>query len=186
MTSEINNLKRKIEQINLKLSINDKNEKKQKEHINKIEQKYQDLATKLNIQSDLSLIKTQIDLSNTKNLENLHEYNEQIKTLQKDSSSKLFVDEFVRLKSEPSQKKKRYGSVKEYKDEETEDFENRKLNESNFNLLRGKIEKLANIILKETKNNENKKNLLDEQIVNSEFENHQLENKIKEKEKVYY
>lgn len=79
--------------------------------------------------SDLSKIKEEIEENNKKGLLELQKFNQEVKKLRKNSKQdtpQFMLDDLIRLKTEPIVKKKRYASVKEYredKDEVLEGFE---------------------------------------------------------------
>lgn len=73
---------------------------------------------------DLKKIKEEIDENNKRKLVELQKFNQEMKKLRKSSKQdapQFMIDDLIRLKTEPIVKKKRYGSVKEYKEKEGKD-----------------------------------------------------------------
>jgi hypothetical protein len=126
---EINALRGKSDKIKRQLNIDEKNFKKQQEYVTKLQSKYLDLCKNLQMSSDLSKIKEEIEENNKKGLLELQKFNQEVKKLRKNSKQdtpQFMLDDLIRLKTEPIVKKKRYASVKEYredKDEVLEGFE---------------------------------------------------------------
>lgn len=126
LTSEINALRGKNEKIKRQLLIDEKNFKKQQEFLTKLEMKYGELCKSQGINADLNKIKEEIEENNKKNLLELQKFNKELSKLRKNSKQevpKFLIDDMIRLKTEPKAKKKRYGSVKEYKEEQEEIIE---------------------------------------------------------------
>ena len=79
--------------------------------------------------------------------------------------------------------------MKEYKDEKEEafqDLESKKLTKEEFQKLRATILKLAKILRKEIKAGQSKIEVLTNQTVAVDFSNKEIENRIREREKVLY
>ena len=70
-------------------------------------------------------MKLEISENNSKNRIILQKFNQEIKNLKENTknSTKFQLDDFIRLKTEPIVKKKRYLSVKAYKDDKDEAIE---------------------------------------------------------------
>lgn len=88
--------------------------------------KYGELCKSQGINADLNKIKEEIEENNKKNLLELQKFNKELNKLRKNSKQevpKFLIDDMIRLKTEPKAKKKRYGSVKEYKEEQEEIIE---------------------------------------------------------------
>lgn len=107
-TIEINNLQRKISSLKSRLQANEKNQKAQKEHLSKLENKLIENAQKLGGSVNLEELKNQLVSSNSKKIEVLHGYNETLKNLhfKNKLDSRVAIDEFVRLKTGPTIKVK--------------------------------------------------------------------------------
>ena len=107
----------------------------QQEFLTKLETKYIELCKNLQINPELSKIKLEIEDINKKNLIELQKFNQEIKKLKgnrKNSNKeapKFMLDDLIRLKTEPVVKKKRYASVKEYREEQDDINENFDLKE---------------------------------------------------------
>ena len=135
LTTEINALRGKSEKLKRNLQINEKNFKMQQEFLTKLETKYIELCKNLQINPELSKIKLEIEDINKKNLIELQKFNQEIKKLKgnrKNSNKeapKFMLDDLIRLKTEPVVKKKRYASVKEYREEQDDINENFDLKE---------------------------------------------------------
>lgn len=124
LTVEINALRGKSDNIKRKLLIDERNFKRQQEFLSKLEVKYQDICRSLNLGSDLSRIREEIEEGNKRNLSELQRFNKEVQRLRKSSKTDtptFMLEDLIRLKTEPIVKKKRYGSVKEYR-EDKEDF----------------------------------------------------------------
>lgn len=106
--------------------IEEKNFKKQQEFLTKLETKYEEICKTLGLNPDLKKIKEEIEENNKKNLMELKKFNDELNKIRKNSKQdapKFVIDDMIRLKTEPNMKKKRYGSVKEYKDDKEEIIE---------------------------------------------------------------
>lgn len=102
------------------MKIDEKNFKKQQEFLTKLEIKYQDLCKNLNINQELDKIKEEIEENNKRNLHQLQRFNKEIIKNSKQEAPKFLLEDMLRLRTEPIVKKKRYGSVKEYKEDNAE------------------------------------------------------------------
>ena len=120
LTSEINSLRGKSDKVKRQLQIDEKNFKKQQEFLTKLEMKYEELCKNLNLNPELAKIKEEIEENNKKNLQQLQKFNKEIRKNSKQEAPKFLLDDIIRLKTEPIVKKKRYGSVKEYREDNTE------------------------------------------------------------------
>ena len=125
LTVEINALRGKSDKIKKQLTIDEKNFKKQQEFVTKLQIKYTDLCNNFQLNPDLERIKEEIEESNKKNLLELQKFNKELKNIRKNSKQdftpQFMLEDLLRLKTEPIVKKKRYGSVKEYKEDNKDD-----------------------------------------------------------------
>lgn len=128
--------------------IEEKNFKKQQEFLTKLETKYEEICKTLGLNPDLKKIKEEIEENNKKNLMELKKFNDELNKIRKNSKQdapKFVIDDMIRLKTEPNMKKKRYGSVKEYKDDKEEIIE--PFDSKNLSVLNTKSNNLLFIFL---------------------------------------
>ena len=105
--------------------MDEKNFKKQQEFVTKLQIKYTELCTSFQLNPDLERIKEEIEENNKKNLLELQKFNKELQNIRKNSKQdytpQFMLEDLIRLKTEPIVKKKRYGSVKEYKEDNKDD-----------------------------------------------------------------
>ena len=115
----------KSDKIKKQLGMDEKNFKKQQEFVMKLQIKYTELCKSFQLNPDLERIKEEIEENNKKNLLELQKFNKELQNIRKNSKQdytpQFMLEDLIRLKTEPIVKKKRYGSVKEYKEDNKDD-----------------------------------------------------------------